>query len=123
ADVRLPVTAIEEILEEMESKKLDAASCAFEPDSRSLMVRLHHRLTSDYFWLSSRLGWVHSIGAFLFVRRSLHEHIGGFDSSVRVAEDQDYVRRLGRAGRYAFTRRPVVEIAVRRFTDEGFVKM
>ena len=122
ADVRLPETAIEEILEEMESKRLDAASCPFVPDTHARMVRLHHRLTSDYFWLSSRVGWVHSIGAFIFVRRTLHERIGGFDSSVKVAEDQDYVRRLGRAGRYAFTRRPVVEIAVRRFTTEGFVK-
>jgi hypothetical protein len=66
---------------------------------------------------------VHSIGAFILVRRSLHEEIDGFDASVLVAEDQDYVRRLGRAGRYGFTRTPVVEIAVRRFVDEGFFKM
>jgi glycosyltransferase involved in cell wall biosynthesis len=123
ADVRLPRAAVEGILAEADRRRLDAASCAFEPDSTSRVVRLHHRLSSDYFWLSSRLGWVHSIGAFILVRRSLHDEIGGFDARVRVAEDQDYVRRLGRAGRYAFTRKPVVEIAARRFRDEGFVKM
>ena len=30
--------------------------------------------------------------------------------------------RLARAGRYGFLRRPVVEIAVRRFDEEGFWK-
>ena len=123
ADTRLPPDAIETIMTEVGRRRLDAASCAFEPDARSWMVRFHHRFTSEYFWLSSALGWVHSIGAFILVRRALHEEIGGFDSTVVVAEDQDYVRRLGKAGRYAFTRKPVVEIAVRRFTSEGFFTM
>jgi glycosyltransferase involved in cell wall biosynthesis len=123
ADVRLPKDALEVALHAMKTRRLGSASCAFEPDSKAWLIRLHHRLSSDYFWLSSRLRWVHSIGAFLLVRRALHDQIGGFDHTVTVAEDQDYVRRLARADRYAYLRRPVVEIAVRRFTDEGFVKM
>ncbi|MGD2062089.1 MAG: hypothetical protein PVF51_00755 [Nitrospirota bacterium] len=43
------------------------------------------------------------------------EAIGGFDTTVKVAEDRDYVRRLARHGRYGFIRRPIVEIAARRF--------
>jgi glycosyltransferase involved in cell wall biosynthesis len=123
ADVRLPRDAIEAALDGARRGRLDAASCSFRPDSAAWPVRLHHWLSSQYFWLTSALGWVHSIGAFLLVRRSLHERVGGFDLGVRVAEDQDYVRRLARAGCYAFCRTPVVEIAVRRFRDEGYVKM
>jgi GT2 family glycosyltransferase len=123
ADTKLPPDALETILEQARARNLDAASCAFVPDTRAWLVRLHHRLSWEYFWLSSKVRWPHSIGAFLFVRRSLHEKIGGFDQTVRVAEDQDYVRRLARAGKYAYCRRPVVEIAVRRFTEEGFLKM
>jgi GT2 family glycosyltransferase len=123
ADVVLKPDSLELILEEADRHHLDAASCAFVPDTRAWVVRAHHRLSWEYFWLSSKVRWPHSIGAFLLVRRSLHEKIGGFDHTVRVAEDQDYVRRLARAGKYSYCRRPVVEIAVRRFTDEGFVKM
>jgi len=123
ADVRLPPTAIEEILEEAEDHGLDAASCAFVPDLGGPLIRLQHWLSSTYFRWSSRLGWAHSIGGFLFVKRELHGVIGGFDSTVRVAEDQDYAFRLARAGRYAFTRRPVVEISVRRFRSEGLWTM
>jgi len=122
ADVRMAPDAIEVALAQTERRKLDAASCGFVPDRNGFMLRLQHRFSFEYFWLTSKLGWPHSIGAFLLVRRSLHDAIGGFDLSVRVAEDQDYVRRLARAGRYGFLRRPVVEIAVRRFDAEGFWK-
>jgi hypothetical protein len=57
------------------------------------------------------------------VRKELHDRIDGFDPTVRVAEDQDYALRLARAGRYAFTPRPVVEISVRRFRSEGLWAM
>jgi glycosyltransferase involved in cell wall biosynthesis len=122
ADVRMPPDAVAVALGEMERRRLDSASCGFVPDRGGVLMRLQHRFSFEYFWLTSKLGWPHSIGAFLLVRRSLHEAIGGFDLSVRVAEDQDYVRRLARAGRYGFLRRPVVEIAVRRFDSEGFWK-
>lgn len=123
ADVRLPANAIETIVAESRRRGLDAASCAFVPDGRAPMVHLQHRMSVEYFWLTSKIGWPHSIGGFLFVRRSLHDEIGGFDDTVRVAEDQDYVLRLARAGRYAFTRRPVVEIAARRFDEHGLLGM
>jgi hypothetical protein len=69
------------------------------------------------------LGWPHSIGAFLLLPRATHVAIGGFDLSIRVAEDQDYVRRLARVGRYGFLRRPSIEIASRRFDSEGSLWM
>lgn len=123
ADVRLPDDALDTIVAETGRRGLDAASCAFVPDTRAFMVRLQHRLSVEYFWLTSKIGWPHSIGGFLFVRRTLHDEIGGFDATVRVAEDQDYVLRLARTGRYAFTRRPVVEIAARRFDQHGLLGM
>jgi glycosyltransferase involved in cell wall biosynthesis len=119
ADVRLPPDAVQTALAEMRRERFDSASCWFVPDSRSLFLRLNHWFSSHYFRLTSRLGWPHSIGAFLLVPRETHERIGGFDLTIKVAEDQDYVRRLARVGRYGFLRRPVVEIAARRFESEG----
>lgn len=123
ADVRLPPDALATALREMERTGLDAASCWFVPDSSSVFLRLSHWLSCLYFRLTSRLGWPHSIGAFLLVREARHREVGGFDLSVQVAEDQDYVRRLARVGRYGFLRRPVVEIAARRFESEGGILM
>ncbi|MDT8341427.1 MAG: glycosyltransferase [Longimicrobiales bacterium] len=123
ADVVLPPDAVETAFREVRRRGLDAASCAFAPDRGGALTRLHHRLSWEYFHLASRVGWCHSIGAFLLVRRSLHDAVGGFDPGVLVAEDQDYVLRLNRAGRYGYLRRPMVRIAVRRFEQQGFVRM
>lgn len=123
ADVRLPPDALASALREMDRRRLDSVSTAFRPDRGGWLVRLHHRLSSEYFRLATRLGWCHSIGAFLLVRRRDHEAVEGFDTSIRVAEDQDYAMKLNRVGRYGFLPRPVVEIATRRFNREGFMKM
>jgi glycosyltransferase involved in cell wall biosynthesis len=123
ADVRLPADAVETALAEMRRERVDSASCWFVPDSGSAFLRLNHWLSSHYFRITSRLRWPHSIGAFLLVPRATHARIGGFDPTIRVAEDQDYVRRLARVGRYGFLRRPVVEIAARRFESEGSLLM
>lgn len=123
ADVRLPADALETAFREMARERLDSASCWFVPDSRSLFLRLNHWLSAHYFRLSSRLRWPHSIGAFLLVPRATHVSIGGFDLSIKVAEDQDYVRRLARVGRYGFLRRPSIVIAARRFDAEGSLRM
>lgn len=122
ADVRLPPDTLETAFREMAREGLDSASCWFVPDSSNLFLRLNHWLSAHYFRLSSRLRWPHSIGAFLLVPRATHVAIGGFDLSIRVAEDQDYVRRLARVGRYGFLRRPSIEIASRRFEREGSLK-
>ena len=123
ADVKLPAAALAEAFEEMRKERLDSASCWFVPDSRDVFLRFNHWFSSHYFRLSSKLGWPHSIGAFLLLRRAQHEEIGGFDLTITVAEDQDYVRRLAKSGRYGFIRRPVVEIAARRFETEGSLRM
>ena len=123
ADVRLPDQALELAFSEMERERLHSASCWFVPDSDDPLLRLNHWVSSHYFRLSSRVGWPHSIGAFLLLRKDTHDAIGGFDLSIRVAEDQDYVRRLAQRERYGFLRRPVVEIAARRFESEGTLRM
>jgi hypothetical protein len=38
---------------------------------------------------------------------------------VKVAEDQDYVRRLAKVAPYRFLLRPAVFVSVRRFVAEG----
>lgn len=122
ADTRLPSDCLEVAFREMEREGLDAASCWFVPDSEDRFLRLNHWFSSHYFRTTSRMGWPHSIGAFLLLPRALHEAVDGFDLTVKVAEDQDYVRRIAKVARYGFLRRPVVEIAARRFDAEGAMK-
>ncbi len=119
ADLRLSQDVVEVALDQMERRGLDGASCWFVPDAGGPSIRLNHWFSAWYFRLATRSRWTHSIGGFLLVRRSVHEAVGGFDTSILVAEDQDYVVRLQRMARYAFLRRPTVVISSRRFDAEG----
>ncbi len=119
ADLRLPPDAVQTALDAAHHRRLDAASCWFLPDSGAWSVRFNHGFSAWYFRLTTAVGWAHSIGGFLLVRRRMHEALRGFDTSILVGEDQDYVVRIQRAGRYAFLRRPTVVISARRFAAEG----
>lgn len=123
ADVRLPPDALEVAFREMEREALDSASSWFVPDSDDAFLRLNHWVSSHYFRITSKLRWPHSIGAFLLLRKADHHRIGGFDLTIKVAEDQDYVRKLSKIGRYGLLRRPEVVIAARRFEKEGSLAM
>ena len=123
ADTVLPPDGLEVAFREMERERLDSASCWFVPDVSNWFLRLNHWFSSHYFRLSSKMGWPHSIGAFLLLPKAAHDRIGGFDLTIKVAEDQDYVRRLSKEGRYGFLRRPSVVIAARRFENEGSLWM
>lgn len=122
ADVTVPAHGIADAMTTAEKDRLDALSCWFVPDVTGWPVRFTHWLSAAYFWLSTRLGWAHSIGGFMLVRRQVHEAIGGFDETVLVAEDQDYALRISRVGRYAFVRRPAVVISARRFRSDGLFR-
>jgi glycosyltransferase involved in cell wall biosynthesis len=123
ADVRLPCNALEVAFQEMARAGLHSASTWFVPDSDRWFLRLNHWLSCLYFRLSTRIGWPHSIGAFLLLSKEIHERVGGFDPSIPVAEDQDYVRRIAKEAPYGFLRHPAVEISVRRFANEGSLRM
>lgn len=123
ADVRMGADTLERALVTAEAKGLDGLSTWFHPDGGDWQVKLNHIFSAWWFYLSSAIGWSHSIGGFLLVRREMHDRLGGFDASILVAEDQDYVLRMAPLGKYAFLRRPPVWISVRRFENEGVWKM
>lgn len=123
AALRLPPGAVEAAVAAAGERGLDVLSPWFQPAAAAIPNRLHHRLSAACFRLARRLRWRHSMGACLLVRAELHGRLGGFDTALRVAKDRDGVVRAACLGRHDFLRRPVVEIPVRRFRDEGFLAM
>jgi glycosyltransferase involved in cell wall biosynthesis len=123
ADLELEPETLAVALEQSRRLGLDGASCAFVPDVETPFLRFNHWFSSHYFHITTRLRWPHSIGGFLLVRKRIHEALDGFDTTITVAEDQDYVRRLAKIGRYAFLMSPVVQVAARRFESSGGLTM
>lgn len=63
----------------------------------------------------------HAIGTCMFVRRKIHERLGGFDETIFYAEDNDYGRRAARLGRFGYLDE-VVKTPPRRFERDGYLR-
>ena len=65
----------------------------------------------------------HAPGFCILVRREVHEAIGGFDESVVLAEDHDYVQRAAGRGTFRVLRCCSVRTSMRRIEKEGLVRL
>ena len=65
----------------------------------------------------------HAPGFCILIRRSVHEAIGGFDETVVLAEDHDYVQRAAEQGKFRVLRSAVVATSMRRIEKEGLAQL
>ncbi|MFA7628957.1 MAG: teichoic acid biosynthesis protein, partial [Candidatus Dojkabacteria bacterium] len=60
-----------------------------------------------------------SVGVGIIVKKLEHEKIGGFDESIYIGEDYDYVRRISKKGKYRMIKGTKLFFSVRRLDKEG----
>ncbi|OGL72240.1 hypothetical protein A3D69_02280 [Candidatus Uhrbacteria bacterium RIFCSPHIGHO2_02_FULL_54_11] len=80
-----------------------------------------------FFWIYTRFSRLtirrnpHAIGTCIFVRRDIHEAIGGWDEGIFYAEDNDYGRRAAKLGTFGYLNE-VVKTPPRRFERDGYLR-
>jgi glycosyltransferase involved in cell wall biosynthesis len=65
----------------------------------------------------------HAPGFCILVQRDVHHRIGGFDETVVLAEDHDYVQRAAEKGKFRVLRSQRVGTSMRRIEKEGLVRL
>lgn len=102
-------------------EKADFGTARMVPDGNRRRDRLWHWLYHLYVWATARF-FPHAPGGCIFVKRALHERVGGFDETVVFAEDMEYVQRLKKAGgKFAYLADIPLEMSVRRLRKEGYL--
>lgn len=114
------------------SKAVDRAAELFGSDSNVVAVhfplkplgatwfpRFCYAVMDAYFWLLTQFGLAQGVGTFLAVRRSAFDQAGGFDESLAVGEDAEFLRRLSRLGTVCYDRTIAVGTSPRRFLTEN----
>ena len=56
-------------------------------------------------------------------KKEIHEKIDGFDETIKLSEDMDYVKRCGKIGKFRILKSPRLYVAMRRFDTEGRIKV
>lgn len=119
ADVQLPDSFLEITLEEIEKHRLDVATAIFEPISERVDDKFFYYMGNIYIQLQQ---YVHPVamGFCIFSTKSVHRALGGFDETMKISEDFDYVRRAAKLDvRFKVLTKDRIYASVRRLKKEG----
>ncbi|MDE2025330.1 MAG: glycosyltransferase [Patescibacteria group bacterium] len=122
ADVILPKKFLEKTYFEMVEKDLDIASCLATPRSRDPKDKMITAFWNSYFLFLENVS-PHVCGFCIFARKSIHRKLEGFDETILVGEDVDYAQRAATFGKFRFLSSQKIPISLRRFIEEGRLKM
>ena len=120
ADQRVTPTFMRRALAEFNTRALDIACFYPRPIPPTLWSRL-------FWWTCNNLLFrpgqyitpSGSTGAGLIIRRALHERINGFNETIHVIHDHDYVRRASKIGKFRMITSVKSTFNMRRFDEEG----
>jgi len=118
ADVVLPKGFIRNVYDEMQDRYFDLATCEIRPLSDYRLDRVLHRMINLAVKLNLRVD-PKAFGFCIFVTRRLFRRVGGFDETIYVAEDNDFVKRASDFCSLRFLRSAHIRVSIRRFEKEG----
>jgi hypothetical protein len=119
ADVKLPKSFLSKAHAEMQDRFLDLATCRMKPLSNLFLDKVLHKAANLVILMDQHSPYPHAPGFCILVSRRLFERIGGFDETLRIAEDHDLVMRAARLRKLRVLESTSFWVNVRRFRKEG----
>jgi glycosyltransferase involved in cell wall biosynthesis len=118
ADVILPPGFIRNVYNEMQDRFIDLATCEIKPLSDYQLDRIIHHLINLVVILNL---WIDpkAFGFCIFVTKRLFNRVGGFDETIYVAEDNDFVKRASAFRQLHYLNSTGIMVSIRRFEKEG----
>jgi glycosyltransferase involved in cell wall biosynthesis len=120
ADVLPHPDFIENALDEFERDGYVVATCPTEALSDDISNKLIMDATNLYLQIIIPIS-PRAPGFCIFARRDVHQTIGGFDETLKMSEDHDYVRRASRQGEFGILASAHIPVSMRRLEKEGIV--
>src|SRR5512145_266656 len=120
ADVLPGSDFIECALSEFERESYAVATCPTEALSDDLSDKLIMDATNLYLQIILPFS-PRAPGFCIFARRAVHEVIGGFDETLKLSEDHDYVRHASQHGEFGLLTSARIPVSMRRLEKEGIV--
>lgn len=116
ADIVLPRDFFEKGLSEFADRKLEVASVLLNLEKRSYQLEMDIFYNIPVLLLEKILPH----GAMtIIVRKKIFDTVGGFDESVRIAEDLYFVRQAAKHGKFGLLRSVRILTTPRRYLKDG----
>ena len=121
ADVRLPSDFLSRAMGKLEGAKLEVAGVYMGSNDLPMAHKLGYGLFNAGLFIT-QYTFPTAVGACIFSTKRAHKEINGFDESITLCEDCDYVKRASKTWRFRFL--PMTfEFDPRRLDQDGFFKM
>jgi glycosyltransferase involved in cell wall biosynthesis len=123
ADTRLDADFLEKAVEELDRRRIQVGGVYMKCTGFSLPVMLGLGTFNTGLCLGQHI-FPMATGACLFSTRAAHCEIGGFNESIVLCEDCDYVRRASKTKgiRFGILRKPHYHFHPRRLVQDGIFK-
>ena len=110
---------LEKAWDDFHKRKLELATVDVYPKEGNRWDKFSHWFYNKYvrMWGARH---PHTPGFCIFVKKSLHDQIGGFDESIHFAEDHEYAHRAVKSGaKFGFLKDVQVPVSIRRMERDG----
>lgn len=118
ADVILPEDFLAKAVHEMDEEFIDLATCVFYPQSELRLDKILFAFANLTVKLNANAN-PRAAGFCIFITKRLFDRIGGFDESLRLAEDHDLVERAAKFRPLHVLKSTSLTVSVRRLEKEG----
>ncbi|NOZ82137.1 MAG: glycosyltransferase [Candidatus Micrarchaeota archaeon] len=119
ADTRLERNFISSVVERFKNKDVIGV-CGYIETTGKRTNRILYLLCSELAWISSKLGFPLFYGMCMAWRREVFSELGGFDESLKTAEDIDLTMKARKLGKCVLAREAKALTSPRRVEGMGF---
>ncbi|MCS6971645.1 MAG: glycosyltransferase [Turneriella sp.] len=119
ADVVLPEDFLAKAVHEMDEEFVDLATCVFYPQSELRLDKILFAFANLTVKINAAGNNPRAAGFCIFITKRLFDRIGGFDESLRLAEDHDLVERASKFRPLYILKSTSLKVSVRRLEKEG----
>ena len=118
ADCTIEKDFLKDAIEEFKWRNLDVCGVYLTPDVKN--IRNFFFLGSFNFWIwITQSFYPNAAASGIICKKPLHEKINGFDETVILSEDMDYVNRAGKLGKFRILIKPKLIFSMRRYEKAG----
>lgn len=122
ADSKIEKDFIKSALKDIEKRKLDVAGSYLYPLSNNLTDKIFLYIFNAWTFIT-QFFYPNACGSGIFCKKWLHSKIKGFDETIKLSEDMDYVRRAGKHHKFRIIKNSKLIYSMRRYNKEGRFKV
>ena len=122
ADVQLNNSFLKNAINEVKERNLDVAGCYICPLGNNIIDKIFFKIFN--LWIAlTQFFYPNASGGGIFCKINIHKKVKGFDETIKLSEDMDYVKRCSRHGKFRILKSVRAYVSMRRFEKEGRLKV